>query len=290
MKHTWMVFSTELEKQFRTESFFWAVILSFIILMTTTVYIGENETEYNIITTYLQMEQGVIEPYYMLSGAAVAKTCCGSSALLYMMITAGLAFLFVRKAEVDNGTDKLVIHRSGIVRYHICRWAAALVSGGCIVALAALLYIGCAFLLYPPLASYHEDASMLAIRGLGNVPLCIFQTLVGMFLHGAVCAGWIYLIAWLMRQEYIVMAFGLLLAYELDIANGKLSQDLWDRGQETMAEWIEKINMSCISKSALTQFGFPVAFFVSMLFQLSLGVFFIWRMYRRTQHAESSFR
>lgn len=165
------------------------LILSVVILgMLESISIGTNNEWTNGILVLFTMDKETVLHNEYLVFSHVAASMKGSYFIMFMPLIVGLAVIPVLSEDWESGRTRYVLMKCGRIKMLLGKLAASCISGGVIMFCGYMLAVT---IMYTKL---DHDVSFWALSA----------SYGGVFIEGAVCALWCFLVSAFVRNPYLL--------------------------------------------------------------------------------------
>lgn len=242
----------ELKKVFMGYGFWAAVGITAVLCFTTVIYTDDRNKEYSVIQVLWFGRQWMLKDVSYCSLYVFLRSSY-SKLSMFIPIIAAFPFIPLFCDERKSGFIRYNILRIGKTRYNFSKFAAAVVGGGCAVALGYIIFGGIAAILFPPgnayLPEYMEEYTSLITTSGQNVftPLynqigeiaIIFSYVLEIFLYGAVASLPAFVLSSFVKNKYLILCIPFMLKYIWDMTLTKLEVSLWhEKNPDKFIGWL----------------------------------------------------
>lgn len=207
----------DLNKSIVNLGFIASIIITAALCFTAQGYYNDDTGQsYSIIELFLNMSKSQLLQQKSFSNMSLFQLSLGGYAGMFLPIIASLPFITCFCAERNNGNIRLVIIRTGKLKYYLSKFISSCMSGGLSVMLGVVVYGVALRFMFPSVSAYNIDAELMQYYGYNNMPRLILLVLLGCFLYGMVSTLLMFFISSFCKNPYIITCIPFIFSYIID--------------------------------------------------------------------------
>lgn len=212
---------SDFHKTLLSYGFFAAIIVTFFLCFTASVYIDTSTSRtYSVLEVLFNFDRRFMENNISFNSLSVFKSALNGYSEMFLPILASFPFVFSQSAERMSGNIRFSIFRTKRLKYYFSKFICAALSGGLCVMLGALIFGIFSFIAFPGLEYYHNNT--LGLIAPDGVFAEIIKKLLSSFIYGCVSSIPAFFLSSFCRNRYIILCVPFLIRFILDTATNKL--------------------------------------------------------------------
>ena len=224
-----MYFAACFKKLFCSPMLWLCVIATAVICLFSELYYDSRGGTKTVIEMFLQYSEDAMLADIRLCSYNVFITGFRGWLVLFVPVIVSLSAVGIYIDERKSGMWRLMLHRTGKVRYSIGGGLFILLSGGLALALGGGLFASLTAIMFPSLSAYPADkvsffaeitfrqgTAMHGIYQAGGPVLCTVVQLLETFFYGMVCSAAAMFLSAFCENKYVIVCIPFFLKYALD--------------------------------------------------------------------------
>ena len=208
----------ETKKNCRTAGLLISIIGCLLLFLAGRCYTDETMTGHTILEMLFNKNANNIAVDYGLSYTAMLRYGAGQWFRLFAPAILTIGFQSVMYYEKEQASLTYIMLRENTAVYCGSKLLAGMFTGGMISAVSYGFYI---LIIKVRLKEAfrilkNDDANVARILGYGRVSELALSYVVGVFLFGAMCFGFVYFVSIFFKDRYVLMCMPILIKYVID--------------------------------------------------------------------------
>lgn len=216
------------KKLFCSPLFWLSTAATAVICMFSELYRVPQGDAKTVIEMFIEYSRNAMLADTRLCSYNVFVTGFNGWLTLFVPVIVSISAVGIYIDERKSGMWRLVLHRTGRVKYSIGGSLFIMLSGGLALALGSGLFAALTAIMFPPLSAYPAESvnlfaeftfsqgtAMYRIYRVGSLPLCMVVQLAETFFYGMVCSATAMLLSAFCENKYVIICIPFFLKYAL---------------------------------------------------------------------------
>lgn len=213
---------TDLKKSIFSLGFLACAVVTTVLCFSANGYTDRlTNVNYSVFEAILYIDWQTLAENGV-SNIGLIKSGLTGYCTMFMPIIAALPFVTAFCNERNTGNIRLIIARTGKLRYYIGKFVSAVISAGLAVTLGCAVYAAVVYPIFPTIDDCKELSSTFFIGEGFSVKTELWHFFSGAFLYGAVSVLPAFFISSFVKNHYLITCVPFMLAYIQKVALNKV--------------------------------------------------------------------
>lgn len=239
----------DINKSIFNIGFVFAVLVTALLCFTAEIYNDlATSKSYSVFEAIFTLDKELINSDFSFCSISVFGKALSGYITMFLPISCAFPFVISICAERNSGNMRLVIMRTGRIKYYLSKFTAATFGGGLSTALGVAVYGIATLILFPPLSGYEISPEEMELFFPHNSIIVALKMLLSAFLYGCVSVLPAFFLSSFCRNPYIVLCLPFMVVYIWTTALNKMISNAIQSGNTELYLQINPFYPSAISK------------------------------------------
>lgn len=193
-----------------SRGFICAIIVTAVLCFSTEVYSDHlNGKTYSVFEAMFTLDRDFMSRQVNFNPAIIARKALSGYSAMALPVTAAFPFVFAFISERNSGNMRLVISRTGRLKYYLSKFISSIFCGGLCTMLGVILFTILVFIIFPNAQSPETIAEFLP----NEVFITIVKKAISAFVYGAASALPAFFLCAFCSNLYIILCVPFLLKF-----------------------------------------------------------------------------